>query len=96
MLFRNVREREPLLEVDPLVDDLEGREHQVVRVEVAADVGVRKEPLVRRVSQALEAIELRGPQRVDRPQLIGDEDAPVVPVTRASSDTASLSASSGM
>ncbi len=51
-------------------------EHEVVGVEVAADVRFGEQPLVRRVAQMLEAILLEAQERVDRAELVGDEDLP--------------------
>ena len=82
-------ELEPLFEVDALARHLGDEEHEVVRVEEAADVRLGEKPLVRRVAQALEAIHLEAQERVDRAELVGDEDLPAGRATRASSETAS-------
>src|SRR6185437_480699 len=66
LFLRHVGERETLLEVDSLLLDLRRDEHEIVRVQVAADVRVRQEALVRGVAHALEAVELEAPERVDR------------------------------
>ena len=70
---------EALLEVDLLARDLGGDEDEVVRVEEPADVRLRQEPLVARIAQALEAVLLEAPERVDRAELIRDEDAAAGP-----------------
>ena len=75
LLLGHAGEVEPLLEVDLLACHLGGQQHEVVRVEVSADVAVGQEALVRRVAQPLEPVHLQAPQRVDRAELIGDEDA---------------------
>ena len=60
--------------VPVLAHDLVRVHHEVVRVEVAADVGVREEPRVRRVARALEAVELEAAHRVDVAELVGEQD----------------------
>jgi hypothetical protein len=68
-------EVETLLEIDLLVRDLGRQENKIVRIEVPANVAVRQESLMRRVAQVLEPIHLHAQQRIDRSQLIGDEDS---------------------
>src|SRR5262249_22454259 len=48
-------ELEPSLEIDALSGHLRREKDEVVRVQVAADVRLRKEPLVGRVAETLEA-----------------------------------------
>ncbi len=69
-------ELEALLEVHALVRDLGRDQHEVVGVEVAADVRFGEQALVCRVTQMLEAILLEAQKRVDGAELIGDEDLP--------------------
>ena len=54
-------------------------DHEVVGVEVAADVRVGEQPRVRRVARALEAVELEAPRRVDVAELVGEQDPPAGP-----------------
>src|SRR6187200_1181364 len=62
------------LHVTAFLDDLVRDDHEVVGVEVAADVRVRQEPRVGRVARALEAVELEATHRVDVAQLVGEQD----------------------
>src|SRR5262245_27505006 len=57
-----------------LVYDLVGDDDQVVRVEVAADVGIGQEPLVRRIADALEAVELEALDRIHVAELVDEEN----------------------
>ena len=72
-----------------LAHDLVRRHDEVVRLEEAADVGVRQKPRVGRVARPLEAVLLEAAERVDVAQLVGEEDPSPRPATRASSDTTS-------
>src|SRR6476659_10105426 len=63
-----------LRHVPPLLDDLVRRHDEVVRIEVAADVGVGEEPRMGRITRLLEAVELDAADRVDVAELVGEED----------------------
>src|SRR4026209_1240691 len=67
-------EVEVLRHLPVLTEDLVRDHREVVRVEIAADVRVRKQARVGRVADALEAVELEAPDRVDVPELVGEKD----------------------
>jgi hypothetical protein len=48
-------------------------EHEIVRIEEPVDVGVRQKALMRWIAETLEPIHLEASQRIDRPELVGDE-----------------------
>ena len=72
---RQADEVEVAAHLAALAHDLVRRHHQIVRLEEAADVRVREEPRVRRVSRALEAILLETAERIDVAELVDEEDA---------------------
>jgi hypothetical protein len=75
-------EGEALLEIDALVRHLREEENEVVRIEEPADVRDRAGAAGASVPHALETVHLETDERVDRPELIGDEDPAAGRVTR--------------
>src|SRR5207247_752486 len=72
-------EVEVALELARLACDLRAPEHEAVRVEERAEVDVGEDACRRRVACALEAVQLERDERVDRSDLVDDEQRPAGP-----------------
>src|SRR5439155_17847054 len=68
-------EAEVEIEFAPVRVVLAADEDEVVRREQVAEVAVGKRAVMRRIARSLEAVELEGCERVQRRDLVVDEDA---------------------